>query len=247
MNNATLYYRINYNNEDKELRLENQSLYLIDKITSDFKNEEDFITHYYNKDKIDSFIKENGNTRGSLYIKYTKNIKDKKELELLFDSDDKIVLNEDFYNNQITEIEKARKLLFNSKNQLFTKILLTSHILDTELNRMIDVNEEEKKYALNNGVEVKNVNNKYYVNFKELLYYRTRVVKLGILREAYQDMLDVLKDRIMKLDGGTFYFYNRELRLLIDRYKNMINLMTIKNFKINKSKISVLSKYCINK
>ena len=247
MNNATLYYRINYNNENKQLRLENQSLYLIDKITSGFKNEDDFIKHYYNREKIDSFIKENGNTRGSLYIQYTKDIQDKKELELIFDTDEKIVLNEDFYNNQITEIEKARKLLFNSKNQLFTKVLLTSHILDTELNRMIDLDSEECKFALNNDVEVKNINGKYYVNFKELLYYRTRTVKLGILREAYQDMLDVLKDRIMRLDGSTFYFYNRELRLLIDRYKNMINLMTIKNFKVNESKINVLSNYCINK
>ena len=57
MNNATLLYRISYNNYYDELKLESRSLFFIDRITSSFKNDDDFINHYYNKDEIKDFIK----------------------------------------------------------------------------------------------------------------------------------------------------------------------------------------------
>lgn len=233
MNNALLIYRIQSNNTFKDLKLEHNSLYLIDKITSGFIDEKDFISHYYNKDKIYDFEKSNGNIKGSLIIDYRKNIEEKKELKPLYNIKDKIVINEDFYNNKITEIEKARKLLFNSKNQAFTKILLNSHLLDYELNRLIDLDDEEASYAFNNKLDVKLINNKYYTSFKSLLIHRINSNKLGILRNAYQDMLDVLKNRINEKDGSTFYYYNRELRLLINKYQDMICIMTVKNLKVH--------------
>ena len=243
MNNATLVYKIDYN---KQLRLENRSLYLIDKITSSFKNDEDFIKHYYNKEEIYKFIKENGNQKGNLVIDYKKDQNIKEELKPLYNIKEGIVIDEDFYNNQITEIEKARKLLFNSKNQIFTRLLLSNKTLEFAFNKYIDLDIEEVKFCRNNNIKLKNVNDKFYVSFKSLLEYRVNSPKLGMIRNAYLDMLNILKNRIMQLDRNTFYFYNRELRLLIEKYKEMINIMTIKNIVVN-PKIKKSCKYVINR
>ena len=232
MYNATLVYRISYNNEFIKLKLENNSLYLIDKITSNFKNDDDFIRHYYNKNNIYKFIKEHNNVKGDIVIDYKKDINDKKELMPIYSSKDEIVLNEDYYENKLSEIEKARRLLFNSKNQLFTKLLLKSHILDLELNRMIDLDEDEAKFARSRNIKIKYINNKYYVDFKSLLLYRIYTDKLGTIRNAYQDMLDVLKNRICNRDKNTFYYYNRELKILIDKYNILVSRVSIKNLEL---------------
>ena len=50
MNNATLTYVIKSSDEIKRLRLESESLFVVDRITSNYKNEKDFIDHYYNKE-----------------------------------------------------------------------------------------------------------------------------------------------------------------------------------------------------
>ncbi len=231
MNNATLIYKIQYNNSSKELKLENQPLYLIDKITSNFKNDDDFINHYYNKERILNFIKDNGNTKGNVVIDYKKDVYEKEELKPLYDIKD-IVIKEDLYNNNYSELEKARKLLFNSKNQIFARIILKSNIFKEELNRYIDLNEEEVRFATINDIEVKYINKRYFVSFKSLLVYRINNKKLGYLRNAYHDMLNILKKRITEKDNSTIYYFNRELRLLIDCYKELINNISVKNVRL---------------
>lgn len=230
MNNATLIYKINDNNK---LRLDSQPLYLIDKITSSFKNEEDFIKHYYNKDKIYQFIEDNNNIKGNIIIDFKKDINNKEELEPLYNLKEDIILRDNSYNNISTELEKARKLLFNSKNQLFTKLILKSNLFNKELDRYIDLDLEEAKYAYNNNLEIKKINNIYLISFKSLLLYRINNNKLGKLREAYQDMLNILKRRINEKSINEIYYYNRELRLLINEYKEIINNTSIKNLKVN--------------
>lgn len=244
MYNATLIYRIPCDNEVFDLKLENRPLFSIDRITSSFKDDVDFINHYYNKEEVFEFIKKCGYKAGKLLIEYTKDVNRKKELQPLYDKEP-LFLNEDFYMNHITELEKARKLLFNSKNQLFTKLVLQSDVFGPELNRMIDLNAIESKYAINNNIDVKLVNNKNYVFFKSLLQYRIDNNKLGLLRNAYQDMLDVLKAKIEEKDRNTFYYYNRELRLLINRYQELINQPAVKHLKVedyNKKRNYILCK-----
>ena len=241
MNNATLVYRVKYNNEYKDLVLEHNSLFSIDNKTSSFKNEKDFIENYCNKDKIFNFIKKNNNIKGKIIIDYRRSLNKKEILEPIFDNKDEIIFNEDYLNNKVTEIEKARKLLFNSKNQLFTKILLNSHLLDSELNRVFCLEDEEVKFAKNNGVNIKLYNNNYYVTFKELLVYRINSNKLGLFRNIYQDMLDILKEKLSKKDVNSFYFYNREIRLLIEKYNKYASSIFIKN--INIKNIDYKEKY----
>ena len=247
MNNATLVYKIKYNNQNKVLRLYNKPLMFIDNMTSNYLNEEDFINNFYNKDEIYKFIKENGNIKGKLVIDYKKDVNKQEEIKPLFNQKNEIVINDDFYNNQISEVEKARKLLFNSKNQMFTKLLLSDKLLNNELNKVINLDEDEIKYSKNNNIKLEEINNKYYVSFKTLLEYRVNSKKLGMIRNAYQDMLSILKNRLQKLDVNTYYFYNRQLRLLIDKYREMISITSIKDLKINNKMNNKVLKYSINK
>ena len=245
MNNATLMYVIDSNQGQHNLRLESESLYHIDNYTSDYKNEEDFINNYHYKDKIYNFIKENGNNKGKLVISYAKTANDKENLQPLFNSKEGFVFDEDPYEGRLTEIEKARKLLFNSKNQLFTKLILANNTLDRQLNKLIDLTEEENEYVSNFGIKTALINNKYYISFKSLFEYRTIAQKLGYMRNVYQEMLNVLKSRLMFLDDNMFYFYNRQLRIMINKYNELISEISVNNLKLRKIKIKC--KYVINR
>lgn len=245
MNNATLMYVINNDNCIKNLRLENQSLYYIDNYTKNYKNEEDFINNYYNKNKIITFIKENGNTKGQLVICYTTNVNKRENIQPLFNTKENFVFKEDPYEGKITEIEKARKLLFNSKNQLFAKLILKNNTLDSQLNKLIDLTDEEYYYINKYNIKTAFINNKHYISFKSLFEYRIKADKLGHVRNVYQEMLDILKSRIMFLDNNNFYFYNRQLRIIINEYNELIKQITVKNLKVKK--IKKYTKYVINK
>ena len=84
MTNATLNYVIKIGNEVRTLNLYSEALYFIDRHTADYKNDSDFISHYYDKEKIENFIRENGNVEGNLSITYAMNVKQRKELPLLY-------------------------------------------------------------------------------------------------------------------------------------------------------------------
>ena len=245
MNNATLTYIIKSNNDIKSLKLENESLFIVDRLTSNYKSEKDFLNHYYNKDKIDKFIKDNGNIEGKLVISYSLNVNNKEEIEPLYNSNEVFFFKDDPYENKITEVEKARKLLFNSKNQLFTRLILSNNTLDRELNRLIDLSYVEAQYIKDLGIKPIQINNKNYVSFKTLFSYRINSPKLGLLRNAYQEMLNILKEKIMSLDYNSFYFYNRQLRIIIKKYYDLIKEISVDNLKIRKIKLSC--KYVLNK
>lgn len=243
MHNATLMYIIQNKDEVKSIRLENESLYSVDMYTSKFKNQEDFIKNYPNKEKIYTFQNQIGRTDGKIVVAYAKSTKEKEKLEPLFDNEEDFIFKDDPYEGRLTEIEKARKLLFNSKNQLFARLILKNNTLGKELNKLIDLTDEENDYITRLGFQTIYVNSKYYISFKSLLEYRIKEEKLGYIRNAYQEMLNVLKSRMMFLDDDLFYFYNRQLRIVIKKYKKMINLMTVKNIKIkNARKILICNK-----
>ena len=231
MNNATLSYIILNDNNVRRLNLESENLFNVDKYTSRFKDEKDFINHYYYKDKINKFIEENGRD-GRLVVSYTSGIDSKKDLVPLFNSKSNFVFRDDPYLGKITEVEKARRLLFNSKDQLFTKLILSYNTFDSFLDNIIDITDEEKKCLDSYGIETTSISNVSYVSFKSLLDYRLKVWKLGILRGLYEDMINSIKKDIMSLDSNQFYLYNRELRIVIDKYSSLINYLSVRNLDV---------------
>lgn len=234
MNKATLNYIINVGNNERVLRLETEPLYTMDRHTSPYLNEKDFIAHYYNKDKILKFIRDNGNIEGRLTITYAKSVQDKQELPIIYNNKSGFVFEDDPYEGKITEIEKARKLLFNSKNQMFTRLVLSLGILNDFQSKLIDLTDKEASFVRKQGIEVIDYDNKYYIRFKDLFRYRLKSKKLGYLRLVYEDMLAVVKEEIMDYDDNDFYYYTRQLKYAMNRYMDMIGELSVKNLKIRR-------------
>ncbi len=241
MNNATLMYVIN----DKSLRLESQPLFLVDKYTCGFKNDNDFINNYYNKDKIYKFISDNNNKIGKLVVSYARGYNAKESLTPLYDTDNKFVSNDNPYEGVYTEVEKARRLLFNSKGQLFTRLILSSNLFGDMMENLIDLTLKEKECLDFYDIDSLYINGVYYATFRSLLQFRIKTYRLGYLRGAYEDMIDSIKADIFKMNNNDFYFYNRQLRILINKYNSLLNTFFVKNLKINS--IVIGETYKINK
>ena len=230
MNNATLEYVISDNSGTRNILLESGSLFNVDQFTCDFKNENDFISKYQHKDIIYKFIKSNNNTKGRILIKYKKNEKEDKEILPLFNAKDIFIYN----NDSITDLEKAKRLLYNSKNQLFIKLAFSENTFDSFLNNLLDLTSEEALFLSDLGYKIYYINGKNYISFKTLLEYRLNVLDLNIIKKTFIRMLDSLTKSIFKLDDDEYYFYNRQIRLLLDKYYDITAVMSIKNFKIVK-------------
>ena len=232
MTNATLNYVIKIGNEVRRLNLYSEALYFIDRHTADFKDEKDFISHYYDKERIENFIRENGNIEGNLSITYAINVNQRKELPLLYNMKEDFIYKDDPYKGQITEIEKARKLLFNSKQQLFVKIVLSSKILEKFLNTLIDLPYKTENLVYKYGLKTVVYKDKHYIKFRDLFTYRIKSRKLGPLREVYEYMLFEIKKEIMNSNDSDYYYYNRQFKLLIDEYNEHMKDLTVKHLKI---------------
>ena len=154
MEKATINYIINTRDGSKILPLDQASLYYIDIYTSKYKDETDFIKNHPNRDKILNFIDSNNGKKGKLYLSYTVDLYKKRNIPLMYNNSDQIVLEDDSLNGKVSEIEKARRLLFNSKNQLFTRLLVRCSTFKETFEYHILISEEEYLFAKRNGIDV---------------------------------------------------------------------------------------------
>lgn len=245
MRKATLNYVINTSNGSKVLPLDSASLYYIDSYTSQYKNQHDLIINHPDKDKILNFIHSNNGEDGKLKISYTMDLESKKNLVPLYSNMQGIVIEDDLLNDKISETEKARKLLFNSKSQLFARIVSMSNSLKPTFSYQISISYQEYLNAKKNNLIVYKKDDSYYIEFSELLKYRANNKKLGQLRAVYEDMLVEWKHNMESLDSEELYYYSRQIKILINDYLQVIARgMSITLFKIyNKSK-STFKKNC---
>ena len=190
MKKAFLNYVINSSNGIKKMIVEADSLDYIDSITSKYNNDFEFIKASNKKLKIIDFIKENGNKKGKLEIEYAIDINQKIDLPVFYNYPNRIVLDDDFMNNDVSEIEKARKLLFNSKNQLFARIaLLDRSIMDT-LSYKVSISYPEYLYAKSKKLNTsRNILNILGLVSIGLLYLTSiLIVAIALVKPSYDDM-----------------------------------------------------------
>ena len=227
---------LNITIDGKELMLYKDNLSNIDKITSNYKNANELKKNESIAEKVSQYGK--GIKNGEFTISYLGGYK-KKIIKPLFNDSMEIILTDDLFKNRVSETEKARKLLFNSKKQIFSRAIYKSNSINDSLNIELKLTEEERNTLLYAGVEVFEYNYRYYVSIKELIKYRYTHNKLGIVRPIYESALDAWKKEIGKLNEDELYFYSRELRLLLNDYINYTKNLTVNNLKV-KEKISVL-------
>lgn len=237
MKRATLNYTVNTSYGLKELPLDSASLYHIDNFTSQYKNDQELIKNYPNRDKILKFIRENNGVKGKLRISYTTDLSSKVNIPLIYNNSSSIVIIDDLINGRISEVENARKLLFNSKNQLFARSILIYKDLYDAFSYRMSVSYYEYLLLQKNGLYVSKDDEIYYIDFMELIRFRANNRRLGSLRDLYEDMLELWKSKMEELDHDELYYYSRQIRLLINSYTK------ISSESISVSSLNIFPKY----
>lgn len=192
------------------ITLENSNLFYIDAITKSYKDEDDLKKRYS--------YKINNYPSGSISAFYIRSNSLKEEINVLYNDDKPIYVHDNFYERIYSEVEKSRKLLFNSKSKMFIKSFLDMNEVLSTINFSVKLSYNEYVYAKKKGINVDLNNSEYSVDVKDLFEYISNNSKLGILRGVFEDVLDVWKKRVLLLDEEELYYYSRTLRILVNEY-----------------------------
>lgn len=233
---AILIYSIkNDDNTMDYINLEDSNLHAIDKLTSKYASIDELKNIPKYKEQIDRFLKQKQKIdSGEIKLFYIENKDYKEELKILLNEKNSLKINKDITNETITEFEKARKLLWSSKNNKYLKLFLKNDRLKDTLNFMIKIqNKKEYKLLKDHGMMIKVYQNSLYTSVIDILRLKLILHNVTYMREIYEETLEswrkYLEDDNMSLDNK--YYYGRELKFLYEEYKNYLKRAE-KSFKI---------------
>ena len=233
---AILIYSIkNDDNTMDYINLEDSNLHAIDKLTSKYASIDELKNIPKYKEQIDRFLKQKQKIdSGEIKLFYIENKDYKEELKILLNEKNSLKINKDITNETITEFEKARKLLWSSKNNKYLKLFLKNDRLKDTLNFMIKIqNKKEYKLLKDHGMMIKLYQNSLYTSVIDILRLKLILHNVTYMREIYEETLEswrkYLEDDNMSLDNN--YYYGRELKFLYEEYKNYLKRAE-KSFKI---------------
>lgn len=207
-----------HNDDDKVLTLDSGTLRYIDSITKDYKNEKELKNSDDYREKIKAYSTVHNNIDGEIILSYIKNNNEKLELNLLYDDPVAIRTRTSSLEEVKSETEMARKLLLNSKNQLFLTLFLLNKNLSATTTSTVKMTIDEYKIAKHEGCNVTAYDGEYRIPISDVLKYRLKHKKLGPMRLLVEDTLEVWKKNMLSLNDDDLYFYSRELRLLMNEY-----------------------------
>lgn len=239
---ATLCYIVmSKSGTRKNIKLQTASLEEIDEITKSKHNAYELINDKRYKPIIDQI---GDYAKGNLAIIYSVEKENKMILPVLYNTDN-IVLRSSISGEE-SEVDKARKLLLSSKNNLYLKLFLNSPNFILTTMHMIRLDPNEYVFAKKRGLNPTLINDEYRLSIKDILNYRVNNNKLKEFRPLFEDTLEVWKSDLYDLDDEELYFYSRSLKILSETYKRkMQEKEVIKNFKFDHKTLSnvLKSKY----
>ena len=155
----------------------------------------------------------------------------RSEVPILFNDNAPIFTKNNFYENEISEIESARRLLFSSKNSYF----LSEFLLDDEISETIfftlPLAEEEANFIRKKNIDISvlSFDERLEVLAVDVLKYALTHKKLGGLRFLFEDAIDIWADRLYEKGNDEIYLYCRNLRILKKKYITYVNEKNIEN------------------
>lgn len=217
MSIAILGVKLN-SDPDKIINIETGALRYVDSITKDYKAVDELLNDETYAVKIKPYQMNHTIDDSKLVLTYIKNNEEKIELDVLFDDNDNIRTRTSSLEDIKSETEKARKLLLNSKHQMFlTSFLLNKNLKDTT-SSTVKMTLNEYRIAKKEGYPVSTFDGEYHIEIADVLKYRLNHKKLGPMRLLVEDTLEVWKRKMLGLSNEDLYFYSRELRMLINDY-----------------------------
>lgn len=212
--------------------LESGSLFYIDQNTKIYKNIAALKENYSLK---------TDNIKGKLKLFYISSTSQKDELPILLNDDKPIHIKDDYLEEKTSEIEKGRKLLFNSKNKLFLRLALRYKLVKDTFNYRVELTKKQYDYALKNNLTAFFEEGHYFIDAKELFGFIISANRAQLLREPFEKSLDNWKRSINNMTLEDLYYYSRNIRLLINKYNDRIRRnIGIKNFEPRNKNLRLL-------
>lgn len=211
--------------------LENNELYYIDECTKSFESINKLLDSFFYQDKV------KGNKNGKLELLCILNNSKRIKLPLLINDNNRIVMSDDYIEGITSDIEKARKLLFNSKNKKFLRMFLNNEIFASTTYFDMSINNNEYDLLKRNNINVISKNGQYFVNANDIFKIVLELDKLGPFRKIYEDCLEKWKYNTgLSCNDSDIVYYNcRNLRTLSNYYyKTIKNEKKVTNLKIYK-------------
>lgn len=199
--------------------LEVGSLFYIDQCTKNYNSLLDLLNSFIYKPKLVNY--DNISTN-NIELSYVLSNSRKDKLTVLVNDHESINKRDNYSENKKSEVERARKLLLNSKDKTFVKLFLDNSDFKETSNFNIKLSYSEYLFALKNNLDVKADDGRYYINMNDLLLFTINNKKYGVLRPVIEDGLDIWKKDMMMLDEEKLYFYSRNLRVAINDYYRKI-------------------------
>ena len=139
----------------------------------------------------------------------------------------------------LSEVDKARKKLFSSRNNLYIQLFLSNPIIETTTMHLIRLDPDEYLFALQHGLEPVLVEDNYRLSIRDILKFRLHNSKLKAFRPLFEDTLEVWKSDLYSMEEEELYFYSRNLSVLYDEYLSKSSKEElIRNFKFDHKNLS---------
>ncbi len=244
MGKAILSYTLDKksNSDANELVLLSGSLRMIDNCTRGYDSIEALRQSSDFQERINDFIKRNenfikdynNNFRGEFVVAFIMDSEKREYLPLLINDDKPIRTRTSALEEVKSEVERARKLLFRSKDKLFLRRMINDERFSDTTDFDIKLKLPEYKEVIKKGMHPKLIDGAYYLTIHEILEYTLQTEKNGLMRGLVEDALEVWKENILALDDELLYYYSRHLRLAINAYdKDKLSKKLVTNLKAN--------------
>lgn len=228
MGKAILSYTLDKksNSDADELILLTGSLRRIDNCTRFYDSIEEMRQSPEFQERINDFIKRNenyiknynNNFEGEFAVAFIVDSEKREYLPLLMGDKTPIRTRTSSLEEVKSEVEKARKLLFKSKDKMFLKRMLKDERLADTTDFDIKLKLQEYKEVVKRGYKPKLIDGEYYLTINDILDYHLKSEKIGLMRGLVEDALEVWKENILALDDELLYYYSRHLRLVLNAY-----------------------------
>ena len=244
MSKAILSYTLDKKSgiEANELVLLSGSLKMVDNCTRGYDSIEALRQSSEFQARINDFLKRNenyirdynNNFQGEFVVAFIMDSEKREYLPLLINDEKPIRTRTSALEDVKSEVERARKLLFRSKDKLFLRRMLRDERFSDTTDFDIRLKYPEYKEVVKKGMHPKQIDGSYYLTIHEILEYTLQTEKNGVMRGLVEDALEVWKENILALDDELLYYYSRHLRIAINAYdKEKFNKKLVTNLKAN--------------
>ena len=216
MSKAILSYTLDKKSgiEANELVLLSGSLKMVDNCTRGYDSIEALRQSSEFQARINDFLKRNenyirdynNNFQGEFVVAFIMDSEKREYLPLLIKKYNKIRTRTSALEEVKSEVERARKLLFRSKDKLFLRRMLRDERFSDTTDFDIRLKYPEYKEVVKKGMHPKQIDGSYYLTIHEILEYTLQTEKNGVMRGLVEDALEVWKENILALDDELLYY-----------------------------------------